>query len=121
MLEDSTGSTVVLMFVLLLVIAAAYFTTKFLSVKGGNLMKGKYMQVKDRLILSRDKQIILCQAGNRFFLLGVTNQSVQLIGTVENDELVPISQDSPHAAFPSFKDLLAKLSKNDGSNEDEPQ
>lgn len=121
MLEDPTGSTVVLMLVLLLVIAAAYFTTKFLSVKGGNLMKGKYMQVKDRLILSRDRQIILCQAGNRFFLLGVTNQSIQLLGTVENDDLAPISQNSSHAVFPSFKELLAKLKKSDDSTENGPQ
>lgn len=111
MLQDSVGSSLLLIFVLVLILVAAYFTTRFLSVKGGNLMRGRYMQVKDRLILSKDKQILLVEISGRFYIVGVSAQQIQLLGTVEG-ELTPLPQD-PRAASSAFGDVLGKLLKKD--------
>ena len=113
MMEDSTGSTLLLIFVLLLVIFAAYFTTRYLSVKGGNLMKGKYMLVKDRVVLAKDKQILLLQVGTKHIVVGVTPQAMQHLGTVEDGELQPLTQDPPTDGMQSFKEVLAKIYKKD--------
>ncbi len=116
MLEDSTGSTLLLIFVLLLVIFAAYFTTRYLSVKGGNLMKGKYMLVKDRVVLAKDKQILLLQVGTKYIVVGVTSQAVNHLGTIEDGELQPIVQEpQTDVGMQSFKEVLAKIYKKDGS------
>jgi len=116
MLQDSTASSLLLIVVLVLILVAAYFTTKFLSVKGGNLMKGRYMQVKDRLILSRDKNILLLQVSDRFYIVGVSGQNIQLLGTVENDELTPLLQEQAGKPPSSkFQNILSKLYKKDNS------
>ena len=116
MLEDSTGSTFLLIFVLLLVIFAAYFTTRYLSVKGGNLMKSKYMQVKDRVVLAKDKQILLLQVGSKHIVVGVTPQAMQCLGTVEDGELLPVAPEpQPDGNMQSFKEVLAKIYKKDGN------
>lgn len=111
MLQDSVGSSLLLIFVLVLILVAAYFTTRFLSVKGGNLMRGRHMQVKDRLVLSKDKQILLVEISGRFYIVGVSAQQMQLLGVVEG-ELTPLAQQAP--AVPSaFGDMLGKLLKKD--------
>lgn len=117
MLEDSTGSTLLLIFVLLLVIFAAYFTTRYLSVKGGNLMKSKYMLVKDRVVLAKDKQIVLLQVGTKHIVVGITPQAMQQLGTVEEGELQPVAQEPPQTdgSVQSFKEVLAKIYKKDGN------
>ncbi len=113
MLEDS-GSTFLLILVLLLVLFAAYFTTKFLSVKGGNLMKGKYMTIKDRLVLSKDKQILLLQVGEKYMVVGITQQNIQPLMTAELGELQPlIEEKQPQGGISSFKDVLSAIYKKD--------
>lgn len=117
MLEDSVGSTIVLVAVFLLIIAGAYFSTKFLSVKSAGFMKGKYMQVKERLPLGRDKNLLLVQAGSRYFVVGVTAQTMQVLGTLEEGELTPIPQaEQDKQAFPSFRDWLTKAKRQDGAD-----
>ncbi len=117
MLEDSLGSTFVLFIVFLLVIAGAYFSTKYLSVKSAGFQKGKYMQVKERLPLGRDKYVALVQAGGKYFIIGVCAQSMQILGAVEEGELTPIPQDpTSRQTFPSFKDWMLKAKQNDTQN-----
>lgn len=117
MLEDSVGSTAILVVVFLLIIAGAYFSTKFLSVKSAGFMKGKYMQVKERLPLGRDKHVLLVQAGNRYFVVGVTAQSMQLLGTVEEGELTPIVlAEQDKQVLPPFRDWLTKAKRQQGTD-----
>ena len=120
MLQDSVGSSLLLIFVLALILVAAYFTTKFLSVKGGNLMKGRYMQVKDRLILAKDKQILLVEVSGRFYIVGISGQQIQVLGALENGELTPLPQEPPRVAASAFGDMLAKLLKKEGNNDKQP-
>ncbi len=110
MYEGYTGSVVVLFIVFLLILAAAYFTTKFISAKSATFMQGKYLRVKERIFLGRDKHVVLLQAGSRFFLIGVTNQAINLIATLEEDALVLNEEPAYKAgAFSSFGELLSRL------------
>lgn len=120
---DGIGSTIVFIILLVLVMLAAYYTTKFLSSKTRRLNKGKYLEIKERMYVGRDKHIVLLEAGEQFFLIGVTNQSINLLGTLKKEELEPIEeakQDS--AVFPCMKGLFGKLSgmvKNAGQAQEE--
>lgn len=108
---DGLGSTIVLIIVLVLVMLAAYYTTKFLSSKTKRLNKGKYLEIKDRMYVGRDKHIVLLEAGEQYFIVGVTNQSINLLGTLKKEEISPVEeviQDS--AAFTGIKGLFGKLS-----------
>ena len=113
MYEGYAGSAGLLILVLALILAGAYFTTKFISTKSIGFIQGKYLRVKERIFLGRDKQVVLLQAGSRFFLIGVANQTISLLATLEDGELVPIvlPEEKP-GPFSTFGELFSRLRKN---------
>ena len=118
---DGIGSSILMIVLLLLVMLGAYFTTKFLSVKTKRLTKGKFLDIKDRLYVGRDKNILLVEAGDQYFLVGVTNQTITLIGTLKKEELSSIEQE-PAETSAGFKGVFGKFSgfmKNAGNAQEE--
>lgn len=108
---DGIGPTIVLIILLVLVMLAAYYTTKFLSSKTRRLNKGKYLDIKDRMYVGRDKYIILLEAGEQFFLIGVTNQSVNILGTLKKEELTPLEETKQDGVqFTGITGLFGKIS-----------
>ena len=73
------------------------------------------------MVVGRDKHIILVEAGEQYFLIGVTNQAISLIGTLKKEELSSIEQE-PTETGAGFKGFFGKLSgfmKNAGSAQEE--
>lgn len=101
-MNDGIESTFLYVVIMLVVLAGAYFTTKLLSGKTSRLMKGKYINVLDRMIIAKDKQILLIEVGDKHLLIGVTNQSVNIIETVDKEGLdtgKDEAQDVSHKGF----------------------
>lgn len=82
---DDFGSTFLLLFIMIAVIAAAYFVTKFISKKSMRLVKNRYINVCDRMNVSKDKQVVLIEVGGTYFLIGCSNNSMDTISTFEKD------------------------------------
>lgn len=82
---DDLGSTFFLLFVMIAVIAAAYFVTKFISKKSMKLVKNRYINVCDRMNVSKDKQVVLIEVGGTYFLIGCSNNSMDTISTFEGE------------------------------------
>jgi flagellar biogenesis protein FliO len=71
------------------------------------------MQVKERLLWDAIT-FAACTGGQPLFVVGVTAQSMQLLGAVEEEELTPIVQaEQDKQAFPSFGDWLTKAKRQD--------
>ncbi len=98
----SSGSIVWTIIVLVGVLAAAYFTTKFLSTrllksglkqkntsKSGKTMLGKYVNIVDRAPIDREKSVIVVEFEDKLYLVGVTPQEIRLIdkSEISEDEL----------------------------------
>ena len=108
-MDDITGSTLLLIALLLLVFFGAYYATKALSGRAKNSMRGGYMRIKDSMLIGRDKQLILLEVGSKLYLLGIGGQSVGLIGTLEKDELASVAeQKETGSAFSGFREILQK-------------
>jgi flagellar protein FliO/FliZ len=73
--------------VMVAVLIGAYLTTKFLSGKTKRLQKGRFISLVERLPLGKDKNIVLIEIGGQNFLVGVTNQSISILGQIENENL----------------------------------
>ena len=120
---DGIGSTIILIFTLLLVMLGAYFTTKFLSVKTRRLTKCKYIDIKDRMYVGRDKHIVLLTVGDQAFLVGITNQAISLIGTLKKEDIASAADASAETSTGAgFKGIFGKMSgfmKNAGSAQEE--
>ena len=86
--------------VMLLVIFLAYYVTKFVAVKSRTgFGKPRYFKLIDRFNISKDKMIVLVSVGQAAYLIGVTNQTVTLIDTIE---LSDIKQESPPDEMQSY-------------------
>lgn len=66
--------------VMILIIFAAYFMTKYVAVKAnGTGGKTRYFKFIDRFSVSKDKMFVLIAVENSVYFIGVTNQGMTLI------------------------------------------
>ncbi len=72
--------------IMVAVLVAAYFTTRFLAQKGRR-MSSRHILMHDCLTVGRDRQIALIEVGGRTLLVGITNQAINLIAEVDPEEL----------------------------------
>lgn len=108
-MDGGVGGTIVLVVLMLLVIFAAYFTTRFLSSKARNITKCKYIEVKDRMFLGRDKHILLIEVGAKAYLVGITNQNINVIGALSKDEIIPLTEEQNASVVSGLKGFMGKF------------
>lgn len=121
-MDEMTGSTLLLIALLLLVFVGAHYATKYLSSRAKSSMRGGYMRIKDSMLVGRDKQLILLEVGSKVYLLGISGQSVGLVGTLEKDELTPLAeQKETGSAFSGFREILQKAQMRGKTEQDDRQ
>lgn len=113
------GSLLSLVWLLLCVvaiIALAYLFTRYVAGKGGRMIGvsggTECFKVLERLSMGREQSVALVQAGERYFLLGVTASGISLIAELSQEEtqaLHPPRPDQP--APPSFREALRTVLK----------
>ena len=96
------------------VVLAAYFITRFLASgarPGGQ--KPHSLKLIDRFAVSKDKMFVLISAGQNAYLVGVTNQAITLIDTVDLPEVQGPEQPKPAFHVQGFKegDFLSFLNR----------
>ncbi len=87
MLTEGLGSTVMPIILMVLVIVAAYYATRFVSTKTQRINKGKCLHIIDRMMIGKDKQILLLEAGDTVYLVGVSGQNMTSIGSMQKEQL----------------------------------
>lgn len=106
------SSVIMLVVVCIAVIAAAFYTTRFMARRAGGSGKSRHMQVLDRLPISNDKQILLVQAGEKVHMVGVTGQSINHIATLEDADAQSIQPDEEAETPNIMGDFAARLKAN---------
>lgn len=81
--------------VLAAVLVGAYFTTRFISGKSSKMLKGRYIQIIDRMPLGRDKNVVLIEVGDKTLLVGVTNQSISTLGQIDGEAIKAAREQTP--------------------------
>ncbi len=105
---------VVVLLVMAAVIAAAYFLTRLIA--GGNLRMQRQlnrMKVVDRLIIARDRAVVVIELGGRYYMVGVGGNAITLLTEVDGS---PYGQEEPVAGGASFLSALqGKLAPKDSA------
>ena len=97
------------------VILAAYFTTRLIGTKVKHFNHGKYIKVLDKVMLGNDKLVCIVQVGSLCYLLGVTNHRIDLLGQIEEKDIIPLTFEDK----PSFNSFITKyMTKNNNSKTD---
>ena len=100
--------------VILLVMGGAYAFTRWAGKMGGlgSFAGGGRLKVLDRAGLGRDQQLLVVQAGERFFLLGSSPAGLSLLAelSTEEGELWRSPPPDPTRQKPAdFRSLLLKI------------
>lgn len=99
----------------ILIIIAAYYTTKFIATKSTNITKSKHINIIERMPLSKDKWLFLIEINKEIFLLGVTTNNINIIHSFSADELEKICDDQNNfkqqTPFSKYMDIFMHKNK----------
>ncbi len=73
-----------------IVIYLSYVASKYLAKSSMKVNGTKYIKVIDRLMLGKDRYILVARVGKRNFLFGVTDQRVESMVELNEEDLVEI-------------------------------
>lgn len=76
-----------------LILAAAYYVTKFLAKRGIAQGRTKTMKLMESMPLGVDKSLQIVKVGSQFFLIGSTAKNMFLISELDGDKLLLNVQD----------------------------
>ncbi len=88
-------------------ILATYFGLKWLNRKV-NLSPGSIIRVVERINLGPDKALIIISLGQKYMLLGISQQHVEKICDLDNDEINRIIEDKKEHGREPFAQQLMK-------------
>lgn len=93
---DGVGQLAYTLGALLIVCGLAYLAVRFFYGRmGGGLLPApqqRALRIVERIPLSPQKAIVILQAGERFFLLGVTDQQISFLSALDPDDLKGIGE-----------------------------
>ena len=76
---------------IVIIIIAAYYATWFISVKASGQSHGKLrnknINLLDRFAISKDKSFCLVEIAGKVYVIGITNQTMTLLDTLDASEL----------------------------------
>ena len=109
-----------LLIAVILVMGLAYLTTRYVAGKQSPMSRrrnsGKLLSVVEQTYMGRDRQIILVQAGDRYFLLGNTPTGITPLAefSAEEVELWREKEREEEVRPPSFKQSLQEILRQRG-------
>jgi len=106
------------MAVMVLIIFAAYFMTKFVAARAnGTVGRSRYIRIIDRFSISKDKMFVLIAVGESVYLVGVTNQGMTLLDQKTLEDF-PVDAEPPRRPPGSLTDFISSFGKRrNGSTE----
>lgn len=94
-----------------IVLYLAYRCSRFIAVRGGGFAgaSGTAMRLLSRLPLAQDKQLVVAETGDRYWLLGVSPAGIQLVAELtEQEAMACVKTPQAGEAIPEFSEILRK-------------
>jgi len=93
------------------IIVLAFYTTRFVALKAGSMMRGKHIRIIDVVSLGADKKLFLVKAGNKFFLLSSWGKNLQFISVINDIDESVFKYDSYKESLGKSNDFKFNLNK----------
>ncbi len=100
-----------LILVLAVVIAACYFTTRFVGSKQSGITSNSNFKVIDSYRIAQGKVLQIVEVGEKYFVIAVSKDNISFIGEVDSDKinLNPYAKEQGK----NFSEILKKITKSD--------
>lgn len=94
-----------------LILYLSYVAAKFIgksSIRGG---RSRYMRMIDQMPVGQGRAVSVVQAGDRYFLIGISEKQISMLAELEEEGLVPLEMEEPvsQAGIPDFKEIMRRL------------
>lgn len=96
------------------VIALTYYASRWYARRMGKVVSGKHIKIIDRVSLGVGSAAVVLQAGEKYYLVGVSDKNIQLICPLEDFDPGSLQTDSPQVPFGRL--LTGFLSKTKAEN-----
>ena len=94
--------------VVVLMIVAAYFTTKYIAKKQNTFTSGRLIQVIERVSISRDTYLAIVKVGDKLLLLSTSSGKTELITELDSSLTDQLDKTIKH---PDFFEIFSSLIK----------
>ena len=88
--------------VTIVVVFGAYYVTYFIGAKASgqnrSRLKNRNINMLDRFAISKDKSFCLVEIAGKIYVIGVTNQSMTLLDTLDAAEFAETAAERPYTA-----------------------
>lgn len=116
---ESVLKLIGLIILCILIIAASYFTTKFVGKREAGLTGESNFKSIDVYRINQNKYLQIIQIGKRYFVIAVSKENVSILTELNKEDIIYFRDDSKKV---SFKDIMARVTRGTGSeNPEEPQ
>jgi flagellar protein FliO/FliZ len=88
------------------VIILAYLVSRFIATKMGGIGQSAGSSIHMTLALGPNRNIHLVEMAGRFFVVGATEQSIQLLFEIDSPEQIELIRDASSQVKPSFEQAL---------------
>lgn len=97
-----------------------YRSSKWLAKRNiGLTTSGRYINIIDRVAVGQDKYILMLKTGSKHLLVGISNNSVQILTELDESDITEIKVNPPKVDFQSilkgFNNLVKKSRNGFGS------
>lgn len=101
--------TLKMLFVLALIVAAAWSIIRFFSGQVKKRLQGNWLHVVDEVMFGQNRGVVLCEVGQKLYALGVTDHNISCLFEIDDPQLLkeisqmPLSQDQDLESNPVKK------------------
>lgn len=116
---NSILSVISLIFIFVLIVALAYFTTRFIAKHQNNMLNNKSnIRIVESFRIGTNKFIAIVKIGEAFYAIGVGKDEVTMIDKLNPDDLTDfnaIAGESDGVKM-DFKEILAQIKNKNSKN-----
>lgn len=77
-----------LIFILALIVGAAWSIIRLFGKKASSRLQGTWIHVVDEVMLGQNRGIVLCEAGEKVYAIGVTDHNISVLFEVDNPKML---------------------------------
>jgi len=91
------------------VLYLSYLFSRYLAIGAAKVNKSRYIKIIDRIVLGQDRIILITQIGEKYYLIGSSPQSIQILAELDEKAITDISLSERTGENVVFKDRLKGL------------
>jgi len=100
------------------VLYLSYLFSRYLAIGAAKINKSKYIKIIDRVVLGQDKALIIAEIGEKYYLIGSSAQSIQILTELGKEDVPDVSLSEKISDNVTFKDaFLGILSRKENRND----